>query len=274
MSESGSRGARLFGRYAFPPNELGYCGPPGSEELLAELDSGEGGIDLVSRARAFDGAWPYLEALAECGNIADPLDDAVVRAYWVGSGLTDAVDPARLLARVQCAFAGQPGGVVHDIVGDSNCLAHHSFHVFAVYPWLKLVPRAGPQALSVLQQCRIRWGTVVQLDREQAVVRSRPLVFDGSVLSLGTEALETVRWSADGRALVDRPSEDDLVSMHWDWMCDRLTAPDVDALDRCTDRALTLANRYLKSDGDDGPVAPRSDPRTPGGTGAPARRAW
>ncbi|MDQ3591509.1 MAG: DUF6390 family protein, partial [Actinomycetota bacterium] len=27
-------GAALFARYAFPPNELGYCGPEGSEVLL------------------------------------------------------------------------------------------------------------------------------------------------------------------------------------------------------------------------------------------------
>lgn len=247
MTGSSSSGARLFVRYAFPPNELGYCGPPGSDELLSELDSGEGGIDLAGRARAFDGAWPYLTALAECGELADPLDEAAVRAYWVGSGLTDAVDPASMLAQVQCAFAGQLGGVVHDIVGDSDCLAHHSFHVFAVYPWLRLVPRAGPQALSVLQQCRIRWGTVVRVDRERAVVRSRPLTFDGSALVLGPSSIETVRWCVHGRALVDRPSEGDVVSMHWDWMCDRLTAPDVVALQRCTERSLALANRALTS---------------------------
>ncbi|MGW1020020.1 DUF6390 family protein, partial [Streptomyces niveus] len=36
MSE---RGAVLFARYAYPPNELGYCGPADSAALLRPADT-------------------------------------------------------------------------------------------------------------------------------------------------------------------------------------------------------------------------------------------
>jgi len=40
----------------------------------------------------------------------------------------------------------------------------HSFHVFAVYPWLGLL-RAGKEGapLEILDRCRIRWGLVVEV---------------------------------------------------------------------------------------------------------------
>ena len=80
-----------FARYAFPPNELGYCG------------SGKAaGIDeLAAHADEFDGAWPYLQAIADAAGVSDPLDEDVVRSYWVGGPLLDKVDADALLVRLR-----------------------------------------------------------------------------------------------------------------------------------------------------------------------------
>ena len=53
-------GRRLFAAYAFPPNELGYCGPPDSSVLL----NGHGPAAIDRHAKGFDGAWPYLDEIA------------------------------------------------------------------------------------------------------------------------------------------------------------------------------------------------------------------
>ena len=121
--------ASLFARYAFPPNELGYCGPP------TRLKP-----NSPRHAKEFDGAWPYLQAIAEAAGLSDPLDEDVVRNYWVGGPLLDKVDPAELLTRLRDAFTGQVTGMLDDITAD-NVLAHHSFHVFAVYPWVGFLDR-------------------------------------------------------------------------------------------------------------------------------------
>ena len=47
--------------------------------------------------------------------LADPLDDDVVRNYWVGGPLLDKVDPDELLTRLRSAFAGQVTGMLDDI---------------------------------------------------------------------------------------------------------------------------------------------------------------
>ena len=56
---------------------------------------------LADLARSFDGAWPYLEYLAQVAGVGDPLDPAVTTAYWVGSDLLDGVDAAEFAERVR-----------------------------------------------------------------------------------------------------------------------------------------------------------------------------
>jgi hypothetical protein len=213
-----AQGALLFARYAYPPNELGYCGPVGASALLQPDSAAE----IERRARQFEGAWCYLEFIAESTGIADPLDPRVVEAYWLGNDLLHQVDPGALVDRLLDRFRGQTGGTWRE--ASDRAIAHHSFQVFEVYPWARLLLANGnPTALSVLDQCRIRTGRVVNVEGEAATVHSRPLVWDGSELTSGPIRQEVVRWSADGRSLIDRLCPGDRVALHWDWVCDLLT---------------------------------------------------
>src|SRR3954449_12487531 len=105
-----ARGYAMFARYAFPPNELGYCGPPDASLMLQDNDS----AGVAALAREFDGAWAYLQALAEQAGVDDPLDDKVVRSYWLGGRLLEQVDPVALLARLRRSFSGQVTGLLND----------------------------------------------------------------------------------------------------------------------------------------------------------------
>ncbi|MFL6223410.1 MAG: DUF6390 family protein, partial [Actinomycetes bacterium] len=204
MSE---RGTLLFARYAYPPNELGYCGPDGASALL-----GADAAEIARRARRFDGAWSYLEFIARSLGVADPLDEAVVEAYWIGSDLLDRVDPAGLVAWLREPFAGQPGGTWTDANG--RAVAQHSFQVFEVYPWAAMLRRsASPVAVSVLDRCRIRTGEVREVQGETATVRCRPLHWNGAALVPGPETDEVVRWSAGGRSLLAGLSTGDRVAL-------------------------------------------------------------
>jgi hypothetical protein len=231
-------GYAAFARYAFPPNELGYCGPPDASVLLRRANRAE----VAAHAREFDGAWPYLRAIADAAGVADPLDDEVVRSYWVGGPLLGRVDPAELLARLRHAFTGQVTGMLGDIAVSNQVLAHHSFHVFVVYPWVRFLSGDPTTPVKVMQDCRIRWGTVDSIDGEHAVLLARPLMFDGERLKLGDEAPETVRWSKDGASLAPPPRVGDTVSAHWDWVCATLSEAESDALKTSTQATIDLVN--------------------------------
>ena len=239
-------GAVLFARYAYPPNQLGYCGPGDPDVLLEHGSAGSGDDAIAARARQFDGAWVYLELIAQAAGIDDPLDPRVVRAYWIGGELLDQVDPSVLLDRLRIVFRDQVGGYWNRIDRTDRALAHHSFQVLAVYPWVPLLASAGTTALSVLDQCRIRWGRIERIDGEQATVRSQPLVWDSRRLSLGEERDETARWSDGGRSLSAPLTPGDRVALHWDWICDRLAPDEVAALIRASAGQLELANDELR----------------------------
>ncbi|MEC4019897.1 DUF6390 family protein [Streptomyces sp. H27-D2] len=217
-----AQGALLFARYAYPPNELGYCGPADASALL---DTGAtAGIER--RARQFEGAWCYLEFLAEAAGLRDPLDERVVEAYWIGNDLLDQADSAALVDRMLDRFRGQIGGTWREAAHRAR--AHHSFQVFDVYPWAHLLRTSNnPTALTVLDQCRIRTGIVLDVNGESATVTSTPLSWNGTTMETGPPRQEAVRWSTGGRTLLDGISPGDRVALHWDWVCDVLTEDQV-----------------------------------------------
>ncbi|MFJ2172443.1 DUF6390 family protein [Streptomyces sp. NPDC087851] len=231
MSE---RGAVLFARYAYPPNELGYCGPADAAALLRTEET----AGIERHARRFEGAWCYLELLAETAGLADPLDERVVEAYWIGNELLDLTAPEALLARLRDRFGGQQGGTWRE--ASDRALAHHSFQVFDVYPWARLLRTpATPTALSVLDRCRIRTGVVRSVSGESATVESRPLRWTGTHLAPGPPRRESVRWSTGGRSLLPGLAPGDLVALHWDWVCDVLAEPQAARIESTETRQLT-----------------------------------
>ena len=241
-----SAGALLFARYAYPPNALGYCGADENRTLLEYGHAGTADGGLVQLARSFEGAWPYLELIAGANGIDDPLDPRVVEAYWVGSPLLERVDSGSLGRHLEDRFRRRAGRA-WDLLGTSipdGGVPHHDFHVFGVYPWVGLL-RSGDatEPLRVLESCRITPGRVLEVDGESATVAVKPLVWDGRALRLGTEAQRRADWRRDGLGFLDELRPGDRVSLHWDWVCDRLKPLQAQALERYTRRMLALANR-------------------------------
>jgi hypothetical protein len=238
-------GPLLFARYAYPPNALGYCGADETRLLLEYGAAGASDGGLAELARTFEGAWPYLTLIAAANEIGDPLDPRVVEAYWVGNGLLDRVRSEDLARHVEERFRGRMGRswerVLDTVAG--GAVPHHTFHVFAVYPWLGLM-RTGivDQPLHVLDQCRTTPALVESANGEHARVLARALVWDGKALSLGAWGPREVRWRADGYALVGDLEPGDWVSLHWDFVCDRLAPAAAGRLERVTRRVLASVN--------------------------------
>ncbi|WP_278315220.1 DUF6390 family protein [Lolliginicoccus levis] len=260
-------GAALFARYAYPPNALGYCGPSDTRQTVAHLGVGGASGGAVSGAavsgvaerkateqwaRSFDGAWPYLHAIAEGagrggqleGLLDGLLDPEIVEAYWLGNPLLDNLDPHALLQQLRRDFAQQSG---HILDGIHHACAHHTFHVLTVYPWTRLLGH-GPAALDILQKCRIRWGTVTAVNDTTATVTTQPLTYNGQ-LALGDPTEETATWRSPGTSLAPRPHPGEQVALHWDWICSPLNATQLDALQHYTDVSLGIANEWLRERG-------------------------
>ena len=239
-------GPLLFARYAYPPNALGLCGADARRTLIEYGDARESDAGLAELARTFDGAWPYLELIAAANGIGDPLDPRVVEAYWVGNDLLDRVRPDDLAHHVDARFRGRLGRAQEHVYGAvaAGAVPHHCFHVFAVYPWLGLM-RTGvvEEPLRILDRCRTTPAVVTRVDGDIVDVRARPLLWDGSRLHLGEPQVRAARWREAGLAFVARPELGDLVSLHWDFVCDVLSPAAARRLYRATGSALEAVNR-------------------------------
>ncbi|MBM7790114.1 hypothetical protein JOD67_006794 [Tenggerimyces flavus] len=124
---------------------------------------------------------------------------------------------------------------------------HHSFHVFCVYPWASLLPPASGlgQALTVLDRCRIRWGRVLSETNGRVQVEGQRLTWDGRKLALGEPAAEPATCAVGGRGFRTDVRPGEWVALHWDWVCERLSEAQLDALRDYSARGLAIVNVTL-----------------------------
>lgn len=253
-----TRGTELFARYAYAPNQLGYCGPPEA----AALRSGSP-AQIRAAARRFSGAWPYLRVLARMSGIADPLDHRVVESYWLGGGVGADLD-GRAFGQALLDVIGPQAGhywahLTPALLDEAT--ADHGFHVFGVYPWSRLLGRGMDEhPLHVLDGCRIGWGTVETPhsadggdsdggdggdggDSATAVVRSRTLAMREGRLILTEPAPRRVAVRVDGYAAVPDLRAGDEVALHWGRVCGRLTPSQVRDLQESTHHRLDVTSR-------------------------------
>lgn len=238
-----------FARYAFGPNRLGYCGPDEAGELFTQATTGREDERLRSLERQFEGAYPYLELIARANGIADPLDARVVEAYWLGSPLASNVRPAALGPSLEARFRPRlRADAWHWLATtpDAGAAPVHAFHVLDVFPRVGLI-RTGEadRVLEVMDACRIRWGRVLAADGDWLVVSVVPLELVEGRLRLGDPRPERVRAWVDGTGFLEDVEPGDVVSIHWDWACERLDRRRLAALRRWTERELEIANRTI-----------------------------
>ncbi|GBE66517.1 hypothetical protein MFM001_29790 [Mycobacterium sp. MFM001] len=241
-----TRGAEMFARYAYAPNALGFCGPP----LGATLREGSA-EEVRTAATKFSGAWPYLQVLSAMTGIADPLDYRLVESYWHGGGVGAEVDPKAFLDELLAVIGPQAGRYWSYLGPDlaREAAANHSFHVFGIYPWSRLLGLKGgsldEHPLSVLDNCRITWGTVLSRDSETVEVSCRRLVWDGHGLELSEPSPRALDVWVDGYSAVPDVAVGDDVAIHWDRLCGRLQPEQIEALAVSTARQLRVTNRRL-----------------------------
>ncbi|CAB1128582.1 conserved protein of unknown function [Candidatus Hydrogenisulfobacillus filiaventi] len=250
--ELAQQGLLRFGRYAFPPNRLGYCGPDDHRGLFQHVVAQKADGGLLELAKNFEGAYPYLRFIAESNGIKDPFDERVVEAYWVGNALLDAILPEQFARFVDDTFKVMLG---------SERLAqlkaklhkggrpHHNFHVFNIF-LLTQKAKAGSspassRALAAMDGCRISWGQVVGVVGSELIVNSPRVKVADNRLVLGAPEPIQVQWKWEQNGWLQSIAPGSIVSLHWDWVCEVLDPKRLERLKAFTSRFLALANDMI-----------------------------
>lgn len=244
-----AKGALLFGRYAFPPNQLGYCGPPDHQALLDYVVHDAPDKGLVELERRFEGAYPYLVLIAHANGIADPFDERVVDAYWVGNKLLNQVEPGAFHDSLEVRFAPRMDArSFHWLSGKlaQGARPHHNFHVFDVYVRAGLMrDERATVAIGLMDSCRVSWGTVIGFEGDELIVERSPLGLVEGKLALTSPVITRVTRQQGGQGFVQEAVVGSVVSIHWNWACDVFTGTAQARLERATASCLKLANQTI-----------------------------
>jgi hypothetical protein len=119
---------------------------------------------------------------------------------------------------------------------------HHSFHVLDVW---RQADRGKAEVLAMVDSCRISWGTVTGIDGGELIVQRAPVVLRDGRLELDPPRSERVTRLLEGRGFVAGAKIGDVVSLHWSWACEVLTAVQQRTLERYTRFHLALASQTL-----------------------------
>jgi hypothetical protein len=126
---------------------------------------------------------------------------------------------------------------------EAGALPMHAFHVLDVFPRVGLI-RSGnvDNVLSVIDSCRVRWGRVMERDGDHLVVNAVPLTMVDAKLQFGAPRVERIRAWQDGLGFFGDAAAGDIVSIHWDWACEKLSNARFAALRDWTTHEMRVAN--------------------------------
>lgn len=238
-------GLNLCSKYAFMPNKLKYCGPSNERTLFdyaAKKIVDQGLLELLAK---FECLYPYLKVIAKANKIKDVFDKRVVEAYWLGNSLLNNVsmqglylnlkDEHHLAKRLPKKYFEQVTGKI-----SQSAKPHHSFQVLNVF--INTGRNDFGKIVETLGNCLILPAKIEKISGNFALVSLKALKFEGKKMIFGDPETSKVRFKFFGQSLVDDLKFGGLVSIHWGFVCDKLTLSQAKRLDSWNQYHLNLAN--------------------------------
>jgi len=235
-------------RYAFGPNRLHYCGPDANREIAAHINESAGDFGLAKLLREFETMYPYLAHIAEASHIADPFDERVIEAYWIGNELLENI-PVKKFHRhlaeglkLKKKLGGKSFGLVEKKIA-GGAMPHHSFHVLDI--WKRTGNLEREHTLLSMDECRISWGKVLEVNGPAITVLTKPLLYENGKLALGSEVKKEIIRRLEATYDIEQLRPGNLVSIHWSVPCEVITPAQAKNLEKYTLLHLALANQTI-----------------------------
>ena len=242
-------GAVLCSRYAYMPNKLQYCGGDDNFNLFEYAASGQSDRGLTEILEDFATLYPYLKLIAEANKIKNIFDYRVAEAYWLGNNLLQQVSDKDLyghMIEAQQLKKKLKPELFKKVVGtiQEGALPHHNFHVISIPKRTGHYP--VEHTVETMDACKISWGQVKQLDETKVLVEYYPLVYQGDKLVLGSAENKWCQWQKNEASFVRELRVGDWISIHWDWVCDKITEVQRQNLKYYTQLSINLANSFVR----------------------------
>jgi len=246
-------GVLFHAKHAFMPNSLGYCGPDERGQIQRELERNKSDEVLVQTLQKFEAAYPFLKLIARSSG-REVFDYSVPEAYWIGNRLLSLVPASEFYSFSHHEIKGRDPEKVREVFRQLDGVAppHHTFYVMSTFATTAVPdgPNVSNEAkgkiAEVVDNCRISWGTVRKVGKDELQVEVRRVNVDDGGLSLASPVVKRVRYNPEVRPF-GTVKAGDVVSIHWNYACDVLTQRQAKNIAKYTDSDISLINRLMKS---------------------------
>jgi len=199
------------------------------------------GDDLEQILKKFETLFPYLKLISSENKINDPFDPRVVDAYWIGNDFLKNVKKPRLYEHLTDNLLLKkklPSTEIEKLTYkfSSNVNAHHSFHVFNI--WKRTGYVENPHTLLTMDECRIGWGQVIDVQNKIIKVLYEPLIFNNRKLDFGKPILKDILYEISGGI-----KKNDWISFHWSSFCSVLSLNELERLKYWTRVNMHISNK-------------------------------
>lgn len=245
-------GVLFHAKHAFMPNSLGYCGPDERGQIQRDLEGNRSDEELVQILQKFEAAYPFLKLIARSAG-KEVFDYSVPEAYWIGNRLLDSVPVSDFYSFSHHEIKGRDPNKVREVFKRLDGVAppHHTFYVMSTYATTaapdgpNVTNEAKRKIAEVVDNCRISWGVVSNVGKDELQVLARRVNVDNGGLFLTRPAVKRVRYNSEVRPF-RTVREGDVVSIHWGYACDVLTPRQAKNIARYTSVDISLVNRLMK----------------------------
>lgn len=238
----------MCARYAYMPNKLQYCGGKRNLELFGYGANCQADFGLQMLLEKFQTLYPYLKLIAQSNKIVDPFDWQVIEAYWLGNQLLEKVqinklywhfiDALNLKKKLNFSQFENLAGTINQ-----GALPHHNFHVLNIY---SQICRQEPLAtLATINNCIINFGKVKKIKKSKLDIELREIIFNNNKYAWSSLQTKTITYQFLNKSFIKNLHINQLISCHWGWACDVLTARQANNLQKYTWLCLNYANQNL-----------------------------
>jgi len=232
------KGIKIALQYGYVPHSLGLCGPQDgiSKQTVVDFfqnEKSDNNKNISSILKDFKGAYPYYRLIAAANNIADPFDESVVEAYWLGNHLLHNVsldDYKEMIKKEFIPLGNVKPSALDNLPADS--LPFHTFHVLYIGSVSGKI-RFTPKAINL---CIVNWGTVKEVTDTKLTISGSKINFEKN-LKLTKQADYPVEY--DKNILPD-VKKNDIVSIHWNHAIARLSPRQLENIKKYTRQTLAI----------------------------------
>ncbi|MDG6907026.1 MAG: hypothetical protein JRN20_14735 [Nitrososphaerota archaeon] len=244
-------GALLHAKHAFMPNKLGYCGPDDRGAILRHLQESSIDDNLVATLKNFEAAYPFIHLIGKSNGL-QPFDRKVTEAYWIGNELLGNVAPEEFYNFSLRDLKKKNSTEIKNLFLNlrDRAMPHHTFYVIStaisVISDFHHSSNRDPTKISeVMDNCRISWGEVLNVEKDSLLVKYRPLqLVDGLVALTKKSVKKKVKYDQTVPPF-ENVSPGDFVSIHWNFACEVLSEAQVDNIRKYTQRDASSTNFFL-----------------------------